>query len=419
MKYAQIGDNWQSDFENAGKFGFRAVHYINVNHTGNYYRTYNISAIVGAAWRGLVNARLHAGLAKYSKWYEYGFTCGGLFVLGYCNFIRNFVCENNIDKVLFLARDGEILMRVYEKYFGGNTSFEYAYWSRNAALKSGSDRYRRDFFRRYVYHKVNSETSLAKIFSAMELEDLSHGFYKSCKLTENAVLTAETGDKLVKYLVTNWVKVQKIYAPEREYAGKYYANLVRNCKRVCTVDVGWAGSGGAILDYLAREVWRFDCEFYTLVAGTNTGNNYEPDMSESLLQSGRMNAYLYSQRHNRDLYYAHNPGLRHNIYFEMLLSSKSASLRGFKSDSLVFAKDTEDSNDILIDEIQRGILDFCGDYCGKFSKYKYMREISGADAYAPFRHLTGFRDEYFRKLFAGLRFDIGVGEERKLIFGGD
>ena len=75
-----------------------------------------MSAITGSMYRGIVNAHLHNGLNEYSMEYEFGFVYGGLFVLGYCQFIHEYVQTHHIDKILFLARDGDILIKFIRSY---------------------------------------------------------------------------------------------------------------------------------------------------------------------------------------------------------------------------------------------------------------------------------------------------------------
>jgi len=354
---------------------------------------------------------LHNGLTKFSMAYEYGFMCGGLFVLGYCNFIYNYAKSNGVEKILFLSRDGEILKKIYDRLFPGNNS-EYVYWSRIAAAKLGSNKYKYDYFRRFIHHKVNSPAPLSKIFHAMELKALLPAFTKNYKTPASAELDAKNAEKIVEYLTENWSDVQQIYAEENEAAKKYYSGIVSGYKKICTVDIGWAGSGGVILAHLIKDVWQLGCESLTLVAGTNSANNYEPNISEGFLQSGQMSAYLYSQSHNRSLYYFHNPSDMHNIFFEFLLSSKSPSLKGFSKSGMIFAPQ-DSANNNIIDEIQSGITDFADIYTRCFKNYNYMLNISGSDAYAPFRHLTADKNKYFRKIFEDIYFEIGVGDDTK------
>ena len=73
--------------------------------------------------------------------------------------------------LLFLARDGDILRRVYQKLYPDDRTV-YVYWSRKAATKLMADEDKHDFFRRFIYHKVNQKVSIGDALRSMELEKL-------------------------------------------------------------------------------------------------------------------------------------------------------------------------------------------------------------------------------------------------------
>ena len=100
-----MGDNPRSDDVMAKKAGFATMPYPNVNHNMLLYRPYDMSYLVGSAYRGIVSNHLYNGLHTYSMEYEYGYIYGGLFVLGYCRFIHEYCKNNAIDTLLFLSRD--------------------------------------------------------------------------------------------------------------------------------------------------------------------------------------------------------------------------------------------------------------------------------------------------------------------------
>ena len=112
-----MGDGTFADVCMAGKHGFHPFWYPNVQEEGNHYRPMDMSAIIGSMYRGLVNIRLHSQCEIYPMLYEYGYVYGGLLALGYCQFIHRFVREHGITRILFLARDGDILKQVYERLY--------------------------------------------------------------------------------------------------------------------------------------------------------------------------------------------------------------------------------------------------------------------------------------------------------------
>lgn len=164
-----IGDNLHSDHEMAKKCGLDILPYWHVCKTAKKYRPEDMSLLVGSAYRGLVSNHLYNGLHIFSLDYEYGYLYGGLFVVGYCHFIHQYYEIHRLDKVLFLSRDGDTLRQVYQKMYPDDIT-EYVYWSRKAATKLMADEDRHDYFRRFIYHKINQKTTIADVLHSMELD---------------------------------------------------------------------------------------------------------------------------------------------------------------------------------------------------------------------------------------------------------
>lgn len=418
--YIHVGDHPDSDVKMAERQGFAAYFYQNVNIAGMPYRAEDMSVITGSIYRGIVNAHIHNGLREYSQEYELGFIYGGLFVLGYCQWIHEYVHNHGIDKLLFLSRDGDILNQVYTMLYPEETAegrTEYVYWSRLAATKMSARYFKYDYFRRFIDHKVNQDYTLEQIFTSMEIEDMlprmcrelpdfMERFLQSPKVfgksermkadvrreAKVAVSTKLTGQNawiIKEYLIAHWEEVLSHY-DEQLAAGKlYYEKVLKGCKCVAAVDVGWAGSGAVALDYIVNQVWKLDCEVIGLLAGTNTVHNAEPNMSEPQLQSGKLVSYLYSQGHNRDIWKWHNAAKGHNLGVELLLSSPTGSLKKFEVDKdseVGFCYKVPDMDKIRIKEIQRGIRDFVSR-----RNHRSMQHVKSVDAYMPIRLLMEHR----------------------------
>lgn len=404
-----VGDNAYSDVSMAKKLGVSACHYPNVNECGNRFRSFDMSAIIGGAYRGIVNNHLYSRESVYSMDYEYGFVYGGLFVIGYCDYIHEYCKKNQVDKILFLSRDGDVLKKVYDILFPGEST-EYVYWSRRVATKLMACEDRFDFMRRFLHHKVNQGFSLEAVFHSMELESLLG------ELPEGLTSTDELDDANVKlvqeYLEVRWKDVLDTYAAEHRAAKRYFESVLFGCPKALAVDIGWAGSGAVSLNHLVQKVWGIPCEIIGMIAGTNTVHNAEPDASETFLQTGSLVSYLYSQRHNRDLLYRHDPNKNYNVYWELLLSSPTPQLIGFsenpdKTVKLCFGN--YDANLSGISEIQNGILDFVRAYQRHFQEFPYMYHISGSDAYAPMLIAAGNDEKYLKAVEKRFSLEIHVG----------
>lgn len=433
-----IGDNPHSDHKMAKACGWDILPYQNVNKNVLLYRPMDMSSMIGSAYRGLVSSHLYNGLAHYSMDYEYGYLYGGLFVVGYCHFLHEYYRQHHLDKLLFLARDGDTLRKVYEKMYPDDRT-EYVYWSRKAATKlmAGADRH--DYFRRFVYHKINQNVTIGQALHSMELDELipeltdwheiwmqwqkAHAYEKKQKfvdLLENDEVTDKNAYLLRRFVEAKWDRVISRYREQQAAAKKYYSKVLDGCRHVAAVDIGWAGSGALALDYLSQKVWKLNCDITGIVAGTNTIHNAQPDATEPFLQAGRLVSYLYSGMENRDLFKKHDLNKDYNVFWELLLSSPTPSFKGFHdgywdSDALTVHLDRPDITlefgdyDYNLDgirQIQRGILDFAEQYLAHFSEFPYMLRISGRDAYAPMLVAAGYNEKYLRVMEK--RFDLEI-----------
>ena len=399
-----VGDNDHSDVMNAEEKGIEVLPYKNVNTNSLLYRSYDMSPIIGGAYRGIVNNHLYCGDRKYNFNQEFGYVYGGIFALGYCSFIHSYSRTHGIDKILFLSRDGEILKKVYDQLYPDDET-AYVYISRLAAAKWAASYMKYDYMHKLIYHKVGLGKSLAELLTEMELEMLISFLAKydgKRRLKPDMKLTSENVKEFVGFINICWDYIIKIYGPQTEAAGRWYRQVVGDAKNALAIDIGWAGSGALALKLLFENRWHIDCRLTAIVAGTNTIHNAEPDMSETMLLDGSMVSYMYSSGLNRDIWKRHNPAKGYNLYFELLTSSPAPSFKGFypTKEGGVRAKFLpQEDNPAGIEDIQQGMLEFVEDYKKHFGDYNYMFNIKGRDAYAPMILAAGKNEVYLRHIY--------------------
>ena len=439
-RIVHIGDNPHSDQKMAKASGLDILPYQNVNKNVLLYRPMDMSSMIGGAYRGLVSNHLYNGSEKFSIDYEYGYVYGGLFVVGYCHFIHEYYEQHYLDQLLFLARDGDILRRVYQKLYPDDRTV-YVYWSRKAATKLMADEDKHDFFRRFIYHKVNQKVTIGEALRSMELEQLFPELsdwqeiwdvwerksgagrkQKFIDLRAEDELTDKNAYLLRRFIEAKWERVMTHYEEQQVAAEKYYREILHGCENVAAVDIGWAGSGALALSHLVEKVWGMDCKITGIVAGTNTIHNAQPDASDPFLQDGRLVAYLYSGQMNRDLLKKHDPNKDYNVFWELLLSSLTPSFQGFHNGRYQTEKESiyletvditlefgrYDFNPEGIGEIQRGILDFAEQYLEHFGEFPYMFRISGRDAYAPMLVAASYNERYLKEMENRFQLEIAV-----------
>ena len=404
-----IGDHPVSDIKMARQNGFAAFQIPNISETGNIHRPTQMSPIFRSAYCGIVNAKFCSGLSSYSAPYEYGYAVGGIVVLGYCRFIHRIAKERHADQLLFLARDGAILKKVYDQLYP-NEATRYVYYSRFASLKLVAAEMKTDFFRRFVTHKEGTGCSFGEALDQMELNFLREN---QSSEWQSQLLTHGNAKQLISFLQQNWSSVVNAYQSQREAAQEYFRPILNNPGNILAIDVGWAGSGAVSLAYLSRYIWEFPCNIIGILAGSNTPTSDDWESSVHLFACNKLVSYLFGPAQNIDLLAFHNAKAKHNIYFEFLLTSTEGSLKyfGFSENGtpIPILQSPEIRNQTTITEIQNGILDFVRDYQTRFRAFPYLLDIPGRDAYEPFRFVAS-ASGYLPSILKNCDFQEIIGE---------
>lgn len=411
-KIVHIGDNMASDIKAAEKVGIATKYYRNCHEIGAPYRADGMSELIGSAYAGIVNTHLHNGIRTYSPYYEYGFTYGGLYILGFCQWMHTKAKREGIDKILFLSRDGDIYQKVFNMLFE-DVPNEYFLWSRIANTKYTALKNRDDFLRRCIFYRVLRPEEVITIDSLLETLSLQSlkPFLGQYHLNENTLLTREKQMLIEKFFIDHWDVVVAAYSEEKTVLRNYLNSKVGNASKIAIVDVGWLGSGPLGLKYLIEEEFQMDCKVHCWEAASRPPR--PEDIGTSLLD-GTIEPYIFSRSYNRNHYDTHtntNKGMN-NIFFELFTQAQYPSFCGFSSRGDTQFDFPEVESYHIIEEIHRGIVDFVKIYHETFEKDPFLYYIPGYDAYCPFR--TAIRDmAYPKKFFAHMPYARGVGGDSK------
>lgn len=413
LKFIHVGDNYQSDIVSAKESGFDTHYYKNVHEIGNKYRVEGMSEIISSTYAGIVNTHIHNGVHTYSPYYEYGFIYGGLYVLGYCRWIGEYVKLHNIDRVWFLSRDGDIYKKVFN-YLYKDIPNDYVYWSRIANLKYTCEFNRHDFLNRVISHKIINvmDFTIKSLFESLGLEELLP-MISDYNLNENEIIHQGNEKIIASFFVNNWELVVKVLTRDIDLVKEYFRQMIQDSKRIAVVDVGWLGSGGLGIKRLIEDKWQLGVEIKCLLAASRQ-KHHEANLS--YLMKKDIEAYIFSRTFNRDLYNIHSKTNKslNSIFFEIFSQAQHPSFSGFRrteEGDVKFLFDIpEVENYEIIAEVHRGIMDFVKKYTATFGKYDYLLNISGYDAYMPFRSIIR-APKYLKKIFGELRYSRSVSAD--------
>ena len=406
-----IGDNIQSDIQAAKKARIQAEYYKNVNEIGSRFRADWMSTLTGTAYRGIINAKLHNGIQQYSWLYEYGFIYGGLYIFGFCGWLQQKAKEKSVDKILFLARDGDIYKKIFDKYFG-TVHTEYIYWSRQAAVQCTLHNNFEGFFNRVVAHKAHGAT-LVELSSVLDVywPDVLERYLNEFGLNNKSLISEATLPQIKKLLMKYWEQLSVHSKARSRLMKKEIEAVIGDARHVAIVDLGWVGSGPLGLKSLIERDWKLDCSVWCWVAGYFV---YSSADNDALFLKGDMDAYLFSEHHNRSNQQKHqttNTEITNNSVFELFSQACHPSFKGFDNQGKFCFDVPEAENYNAYREIQAGIIDFCDEFHNRFKNDPYMYCISGFDAYRPFSMTTYSPEFFYRKEILDLAFAYGVGAD--------
>ena len=385
-----IGDNYIVDIKNARKAGWNAKHYPQCNEYGNRYNAAytGMSEIIGACYAGITNGHLLNGIKQFSSAYEYGFLYGGLYVLGYCNWLKKQAEKKGLKKLILLSRDGAIYQKVL-KMIAPELETKYFYWSRCPYIRLFAEYDKNDFFDRVIRHRRNDiyPFSVSSILEYLGLDELIPELKKYCFETSDSIVAENIG-QFENFFNDNWDKIKEIFRRNEAYR-KYLEETIGDASAVGIVDVGWQGSNG--LKKLIENVYKIPCKVSCFVCGSKpqafTGN-----MTDVLNED--LEVYAFSRFYNREIfdYFAFRNKHTNTGHFELFTQAQCPTFYNLEIDENNKLKYhfgiPEVENYETISEIHSGIYDFSKLYKDFFGEFEYLMNIPGYDAMIPFRHIT-------------------------------
>lgn len=386
-----IGDNINGDVNKAKEHNVDVVFYSNCCQVGAPYRPCDMSVLIGSAYRGIVNNHLHNSVRLYSPQYEHGFTVGGIFVTGYVNWVHEYTRIRNIDKIVFVSRDGDIYKKVYDRFFNDIKS-EYIYWSRIASEFTTVKYERMSFINRFINEKISysNPVFIGEMFKLIGIDFLIKRLSKY-SLDADLPISNDTRKPLTNFIADNWDDIVAALENRHTNYMDYLKKAIGNSKHVALVDVGWTGTNICKLKMLIEKELGVlaDC----LLAGFTSVSGCYLELDHTITP------YVFSCQTNKSEFNAHHVSKKPiNNLFEIISQATYPSFCGIENGKFEFDL-PEVENYQAINEIHQGILDFSDLWMKCFSSYKYMYNISGYDAYAPFKHRI--EDLRYFKMFFG------------------
>lgn len=401
-----IGDNLIGDVQNPQKYGIASIHIPAITYK---YKENNLDGISGSLYRSIVESKLNNGIDKFNLQYEHGYRVGGILCYGFCEYIDQIVKKNKIDKILFCARDCEIIHECYKKYFNSVQS-KYLQVSRYALINAAPEQNIDDVIHRFILPNIRNNSKKLPISTILqesgyeilvpELDKYDIEKYAfPCNIKESLI---------VDFLYKNIKLIERYNSEQKKAAKIYFKDILENSERILIVDIGWSGTCITAFKNFIHKVIEKDC----VISGLLMCTSRTEDLKNYVLNQ-EIDGYIYTPFKNVDLARFMMPSRVSkeeqeflHMPLEYLFTSTDRSLIRYaldeNGDPKFIRTNNSPTNVTEIKLMQKGILDFCEDFNEIYRKYPY--NINSYVAFGPLKEAIAHRNYIFH-VYRRFRYD--------------
>ncbi len=388
--FAHIGDNEESDIKGAQKAGVVGFYYENCNNFGNALRPQKLCSPVGLMYKGIVNNYLYNGTNFDNARECFGFLYAGPIVVGYLEWINEFVKNHNLDKIWFLARDMDIFYKMYNKFYKKYDN-EYVVTSRFSLQECLYD----DFTNEILYHTLLSRTdrgyTIERAFNELNLSFLLSKLPKY-KLNKKSFILGSNLSTIQSVIKDNINLVMDYFKDNNEAAKLYFKEKLGGAKKICVVDLGWRGSILAYLEYLLVKKWKLCDEVKGVLVGSTKSTS-----AINLISRGIVTPYAYDHIHNRDMVRPDGDiEFSSVLVLESIFTSEGNSLVEYHlnkaKNGVEFLTYEDNPNKKIIKQFHTGIENYITEFEKHHSKFKKYLPMSAVDAFEPMNVILNIND---------------------------
>lgn len=423
-KIVHIGDNYDADVKKSIETGIDAVY----NPDSHFvYREPELENLAGSFYRAVIQTNMNNGLWNKDLYYSHGYRVGGILAAGYCEFINQIVENKKIDKILFCARDCDVLYKIYKQFYNVVDS-EYINISRFAIFNITSEHYLYDLSNRYIMRYIKMYRSNKTMETI--LNETGYGYLIE-ELEKNNIdryqfpAAINDDDRIQEFIYKCSSIIIEHNKESRNAARKYFSESIGNANNILVVDIGWSGTCITALKYfIEKNILDFKGNIYGSLMATNRN-----DLIKNSIQFNEIEAYLNTPFNNMDItrHIFPGPPRSRNIKvmdklhmpFEYLFTSTQSSLLGYKfnddgSVGFRFSKNIV-PNKAQIEAMQKGMQDFVQQYKEYSWECNENFQIPPYTAFFPIRESIN-HDRYAYEVYKDFLYDAmsSVNSENRI-----
>lgn len=218
---------------------------------------------------------------NFSQKEAFAFAHTGKIVVSFCDWINQFVCENKLEKILFLSRDMEIFHKCYNKHFYKYEN-EYVLTSRFALQQLIATDLPDEFFDYTIKPRANKGYTIIKALEEIGLQSLVSKL-KKFNLKQTDYISNKNLNLIKDLFAKNAKTIDLAYKDAIVSAKSYFKEILNGAKSVCIADLGWRGSNIYYLNHLLVKKWKLCHEVKGVMLGAVNSKFTNQLISDNLL----------------------------------------------------------------------------------------------------------------------------------------
>lgn len=399
--FIQVGDNEESDINNAKQCGWSAYYYKNIHEIGRQFHPNGMSSLGGGLYCGIVNSFLYSGLSNAGKYYELGYVYFGLFAYGYCRWLNQVAKEKSADMILFAARDMYVVQQVYNECFG-QVNNAYIPVSRLAVLRADFKKSSEMFFTclHDAYTQAKSLT-IGDYFTSIHF-DFIFPLLNQYQLSTQSLIDDTTYQALRVLIIENKDYILEQLNQDHLAAAQYYSDLISKVGSVKTIL--FADMNGRCTSVLAVKHLLQDMGFSINVIGAQAYSISNKGFVEIKFSDNTLYTYLFSYLKNRNFYDAFRwNGIIRTRVIEAIFTEAKGTLHSYVRGSdgqMLYG--TAPQERTTLDQIHQGIIDFAKEYHKYATRIDPNFWVSPFDAWLPVEQIIDEVPKQFPDLLSNM-----------------
>lgn len=362
-----IGDNWKSDYIKPIFLQLHAYH-VNRKQQNCLYSTPKSDEFASCILHNFLNNN-----HKKDYFYQIGYETFGPILFGFCKWLHQYKTSLELEKLLFLSRDGQIIYKAYSMLYPEDKA-QYIYVSRRSLTVPfiWKQKTLEDILNIIPVYQFNNEIQVLIDRLGLRYTDYQSTITK-CGLKKDDVLHKKDITKDSRFLALyEYLKEDIFNNSLEEYKDLVsYINSLNLNKNIGIVDIGWGGTIQSMLNKILSEL-----NNHVKITGFYYG-----------LTKNKENAYAY-------LFTPQKPNLMIPIkafmgLFELFFSANHGSVKRYINGipqfyEFEFEKDIKARTDYqILTKIQKGAVCFIKEF-----------KLSGINQYIQLSPQIAFNNMY-------------------------